>query len=68
MLRLAGERVYGYDSSTDRLLVSGDRGRSWSELEKPDPLVDLAVDPSDDRRIVVASAGGSAKDCSRPEG
>ena len=68
MLRLAGERVYGYDSSNDRLLVSGDRGRSWSGLEKPGPLVDLAVDPSDDRRIVVASAGGSAKDCSRPEG
>jgi hypothetical protein len=35
VLRFAGERVYGYDSSNDRLLVSGDRGRSWEELEKP---------------------------------
>jgi Sortilin, neurotensin receptor 3, len=58
VLRFAGERVYGYDASNDRLLVSGDRGRSWQELEKPGPLVDLAVDPRDDRRIVVASAGG----------
>lgn len=58
VLRSAGDRVYGYDASNDRLLVSGDRGRSWNELEKPGPLVDLAVDPRDDRRIVVASAGG----------
>jgi hypothetical protein len=58
VLRFAGERVYGYDSSNDRLLVSGDRGRSWRELEKPGPLLDLAVDPLDARRIVVASSGG----------
>jgi hypothetical protein len=58
VLRFAGNRVYGYDASNDRLLVSGDRGRSWNELEKPGPVVDLAVDPRDDRRIVVASAGG----------
>jgi photosystem II stability/assembly factor-like uncharacterized protein len=50
--------VYGYDASNDRLLVSSDRGRSWNELEKPGPLVDLAVDPADGRRIVVATAGG----------
>jgi Sortilin, neurotensin receptor 3, len=58
VLRFAGERVYGYDASNDRLLVSADRGRTWNELEKPGPLVDLAVDPDSERRIVVASAGG----------
>jgi photosystem II stability/assembly factor-like uncharacterized protein len=58
VLRFAGERVYGYDASNDRLLVSDDRGRSWNELDKPGPLVDLAVDPKDSRRILVASAGG----------
>ena len=58
VLRFAGERVYGYDASNDRLLASSDRGRSWNELKKPGPLVDLAVDPDDARRIVVASAGG----------
>jgi hypothetical protein len=59
VLRFAGERVYGYDASNDRLLVSVDRGRSWKELEKPGPLIDLAVDPTNGRRFVVASAGGS---------
>lgn len=58
VLRFAGERVYGYDASNDRLLVSGDRGRTWDELAKPGPLVDLAVDPRDEQRIVAASAGG----------
>jgi photosystem II stability/assembly factor-like uncharacterized protein len=58
VLRFAGERVYGYDSSNDRLLVSGDRGRSWEQLQKPGPLVDLAVDPGNSRRIVATSAGG----------
>jgi hypothetical protein len=58
VLRFAGERVYGYDASNDRLLASGDRGRTWDELEEPGPLVDLAVDPTNGRRIVAASAGG----------
>lgn len=58
VLRFAGQRVYGYDATNDRLLVSSDRGRSWNELQKPGPLVDLAVDPADDRRILVASSGG----------
>ncbi len=58
VLRFAGERVYGYDSSNDRLLVSADRGRRWTELRKPGPLVDLAVDPGNARRIVATSAGG----------
>ena len=58
VLRFAGKSVYGYDASNDRLLVSADRGRTWNELAKPGPLVDLAVDPQNDRRIVVASAGG----------
>ena len=58
VLRFAGQRVYGYDATNDRLLVSGDRGRTWDELEKPGPLVDLAVDPDNGRRIVVTSAGG----------
>lgn len=58
VLRPAGRRVYGYDASNDRLLVSADGGRSWRRLATPGPLVDLAVDPRDERRLVVASAGG----------
>ena len=58
VLRLAGQRVYGYDSSNDRLLVSANRGRTWDELAKPGPIVDLAVSPLNPSRIAVASAGG----------
>jgi photosystem II stability/assembly factor-like uncharacterized protein len=58
VLRFAGERVYGYDASNDRLLASGDRGRSWDELDKPGPLVDLAVAPLTPGRIVASSIGG----------
>lgn len=58
VLRRAGERVYGYDSSNDRLLVSGDQGGSWRKLGKPGPIVDLAVAPGEPARIVAASAGG----------
>jgi photosystem II stability/assembly factor-like uncharacterized protein len=58
VLRFAGERLYGYDASNDRLLVSADRGRSWQELEKPGPIVDVAVAPQTPGRMVAASAGG----------
>ena len=58
VLRSAGDRVYGYDASNDRLLGSGDRGRTWDELEKPGPLVDLAAAPLTPGRLVAASSGG----------
>ena len=58
VLRFAGDRVYGYDASNDRLLSSSDRGRSWDELEKPGPVLDMAVDPSDARRLTLTTAGG----------
>lgn len=58
ILRFAGERVYGYDATNDRLLVSDDRGRTWEELAKPGPLVDLVVDPDDSRRIAVTTEDG----------
>jgi hypothetical protein len=57
VLRAAGERVYGYDASNDRLLASADQGRAWRELEKPGPIVDLAPDPLDPQRIIVTAVG-----------
>ncbi|MBM2822566.1 MAG: hypothetical protein HW413_1312 [Thermoleophilia bacterium] len=56
VLRSVGERVYGYDASNDRLLVSADAGRTWAEAERPAPLVDLAPDPRDPRHLVAAGA------------
>lgn len=57
VLRSAGERVYGYDASNDRLLASADGGREWNELDKPGPIVDLAPDPSDPQRLVATAVG-----------
>ena len=56
VLRTAGERVYGYDASNDRLLVSADAGRTWEEVERPAPLLDLAADPEDGLHLVAAGA------------
>ena len=58
VLRFAEQRVYGYDASNDRLLVSGDRGRTWREASRPAPLLDLAVDPTNGRGLVAAGEGG----------
>jgi photosystem II stability/assembly factor-like uncharacterized protein len=56
VLRSAGERVYGYDVTNDRLLVSADAGRTWDEAQRPAPLLDLAVHPDGSRHLVAAGA------------
>ena len=61
VLRSAGERVYGYDSSGDRLLVSDDAGRSWIQVDRPAPLLDLATDPTDVDHVVAAAASDLAQ-------
>ena len=58
VLRAAGRRVYGFDSTKARLLVSGDGGRSWDERTPPEPLVDLAIDPRRAEHVVASGEGG----------
>ncbi len=57
VLRSIGERVYGYDATNARLLTSPDRGVTWETIVPPGPVVDLAVDPADPRRLAVTAAG-----------
>jgi hypothetical protein len=59
VLRSAGDRVYGYDATNDRLLASADEGRSWEELQRPGPMLDLAVHPSQRNRVVASAQGTS---------
>jgi photosystem II stability/assembly factor-like uncharacterized protein len=58
VLEAAGRRLYGFGSEWEtrnqRLLVSDDRGRSWDERPAPEPIADLAVDPSNPNRAVAA--------------
>jgi hypothetical protein len=61
VLRSAGKRVYGYDASNDRLLISADAGRTWSETGRPAPLVDLAVDPAGGRHVIATGASNVAR-------
>ncbi len=58
VLRAAGRVVYGFDGSSGLLFVSRDGGRTWQERTPPAPLIDLAIDPGDDRRVVVATPDG----------
>jgi hypothetical protein len=58
VLRAAGTRVYGVDSSSGAFLVSSDSGRSWQQRELPAPVIDLAIAPDDPERLVVATQKG----------
>lgn len=56
VLRYVHGRLYGYDVTGDRLLVSDDEGRSWDEVRRPAPLLDLAIDPRNGRHLVATAA------------
>jgi photosystem II stability/assembly factor-like uncharacterized protein len=60
VLRSAGGRVYGFDATNERLLVSRDGGVTWSERALPGrrPIVDLAAHPKDVRRVVATTEFG----------
>jgi photosystem II stability/assembly factor-like uncharacterized protein len=62
VLEAAGERIYGYgsdfDSGTASLLVSNDGGESWEARTSPEPLVSLAIDPSNRDHVVAAGERG----------
>lgn len=58
VLRAAGRRVLGINSTDGRLLVSDDAGKTWRRETLPEPLLDIAFDPDDPRRLVGAGEGG----------
>ncbi len=58
ILRTARERVYGFDSTSRRLMVSTDSGRSWRSRRPPATLHDLVVDPANGSHIAASGAGG----------
>jgi hypothetical protein len=55
VLRFAGRRVYGYDATNDRLLLSTDLGRTWRRVSRPAPLIDLVVDPRNSAHAVAST-------------
>lgn len=55
ILRAAPGRIYGYDATGGRLLVSRDEGLTWGDRRSPGELVDFVVDPSDPDRLLAAT-------------
>lgn len=57
-LEAAHGRVYGFDSANGRLRISDDDGEKWEERDPPEPLLDLAVHPSDPEQLVATGERG----------
>ena len=62
VLEARGARVYGFGSDFEsrkaRSLTSSDGGRTWQPLRAPEPLVSLAIAPSDDQALVASGVRG----------
>jgi photosystem II stability/assembly factor-like uncharacterized protein len=58
VLRSSGGRIYGYDGTQGRLMVSSDGGRQWTHRTPPAAMFDLAIDPGDPDHIVASTERG----------
>lgn len=60
ILRAAGNTIYGFDASNERLLRSSDGGRTWGERSMPETLVDLVPNPSRPGEVIASTQNGLA--------
>jgi hypothetical protein len=58
VLRSKGSRIYGYDSTNERLMFSRDAGRTWTERRSPAPFLDMAANPSNLSHLIASSQMG----------
>lgn len=58
VLESEGRRVYGFDGTQGRLMVSRDGGERWVERQSPAAVFALAIDPRDARRVVASTEQG----------
>ena len=58
VLESSGSRVYGFDGTQGRLMVSSDGGRSWQQRMPPAGVFGLAIDPANRDRVVVSTERG----------
>ncbi len=58
VLESSGPRVYGFDGTQGRLMVSANSGRSWQQRTPPAGVFGLAIDPTKNDRVVVATERG----------
>ena len=58
VLQSAGRRVYGFDGTQGRLMVSSNDGRSWAQRTPPAGIFALAIDPRRPDDIVASTERG----------
>lgn len=58
VLEASGRRIYGYGSDFEsrepRFLTSADGGRRWGRVDAPEPLISLAISPTDSRSLIAS--------------
>ncbi len=58
VLEHSGDRIYGFDGTQGRLMVSGDGGRNWQQRKPPAGVFGLAIDPKRSSRVVASTENG----------
>lgn len=58
VLETSGKRVFGFDGTQGRIMVSSDGGRSWQQRTPPAGVFALAIDPTDSDRAVASTERG----------
>lgn len=58
VLQHSGDRIYGFDGTQGRLMVSGDGGRSWQQRPPPAGVFGIAIDPTKSSRVVASTEDG----------
>jgi len=58
VLESSGSRVYGFDGTQGRLMVSSDGGRSWQQRTPPAGVFGLKIDPGDRDSVVASTERG----------
>jgi photosystem II stability/assembly factor-like uncharacterized protein len=59
-LEAAHDRIYGFDSTSSRFMVSDDR-KTWETRSKDAPIIDFAVSPDDADTIVATTPNGMTR-------
>ena len=66
VLRASGNHVYGFDGAGGRFMASTNLGRAWQERDGAPTPFDLAIDPTDPKRVLASTEDGLQE--SRDEG
>jgi photosystem II stability/assembly factor-like uncharacterized protein len=58
VLRAVGKRVYGYDVSNARLMISRDGGKTWVQRKPKAQVLDFVPDPAAGDRLLATTEAG----------